>query len=239
MDRRTTGPAQELTLAAPERRGLGPGQAVLVKTGWGLEPALRRTFYPIALTAETWTLRVPPDGDWGHAWLRAAAVGSQMDCLGPVGTGFGLPPAARNLLCLGEGEASWALLPAAAPPTARGWPSPLRWKGSPAGCCRPPPPAARRRVRRGHGGRQPGPGRHVAPRLDALLAWADAVFLAGSLAFYGRMAAAIQATRVPGEPRLRPGALPGQLPLRHGRVPGVRCGRGGRTPPRLFARAGV
>ena len=59
IDRRTTGPAQELILRAPElARALVPGQAVLVKTGWGLEPSLRRTFYPIVVDAETWTLRV-------------------------------------------------------------------------------------------------------------------------------------------------------------------------------------
>jgi hypothetical protein len=61
IDRRTAGPAQELTLRAPElTRALVPGQAVLVKCGWGLEPYLRRTFYPIAVDDETWTLRVPP-----------------------------------------------------------------------------------------------------------------------------------------------------------------------------------
>ena len=60
IDRHTAGPAQELTLRAPElARALAPGQTVLVKSGWGLEPSLRRTFYPIAVDAETWTLRVP------------------------------------------------------------------------------------------------------------------------------------------------------------------------------------
>ena len=59
IDRRTTGPAQELTLRAPElARALVSGQAVLVKCGWGLEPYLRRTFYPIAVDDETRTLRV-------------------------------------------------------------------------------------------------------------------------------------------------------------------------------------
>ena len=51
--RTTLGPAQELTLHAPELvRALGPGQAVLIKCGWGLEPYLRRTFYPIAIDDE-------------------------------------------------------------------------------------------------------------------------------------------------------------------------------------------
>ena len=59
IDRRTAGPAQELTLRAPElARVLAPGQAVLVKCGWGLEPYLRRTFYPLAVDGESWALRV-------------------------------------------------------------------------------------------------------------------------------------------------------------------------------------
>ena len=108
LDRRTTGPAQELTLRAPElARALVPGQAVLVKTGWGLEPYLRRTFYPIAVDDETWTLRVPPGSDWGHAWLRAAPVGTAIDCLGPVGIGYLVPLGVRNLLCVGVGEPAW------------------------------------------------------------------------------------------------------------------------------------
>ena len=90
---------------------LAPGQAILVKAGWGLEPYLRRTFHAIAIDDETWTLRVPPGGDWGHAWLRAAPLGAELDCLGPVGIGFSLPANARNVLCLGEGDAAWALLP--------------------------------------------------------------------------------------------------------------------------------
>jgi hypothetical protein len=59
IDRRTTGPAQELTLRALElARVLAPGQAVLLKCGWGLESTLRRTFYLIAVDDETWTLPV-------------------------------------------------------------------------------------------------------------------------------------------------------------------------------------
>ncbi len=124
IERRTLGSSQELRLQAPVlARMLAPGQAVLVKTGWGVEPYLRRTFYPVGLDDEGWTLRVPPGGDWGHAWLRAAPVGTQLDCLGPVGIGYSLPAGIRNLLCLGEGDvapmvgggcSAWALLPAIA-----------------------------------------------------------------------------------------------------------------------------
>ncbi len=197
MDRRTTGAAHELTLAAPElARGLGPGQAVLVKAGWGPALTLRRTFYPIGLAAETWTLRVPPGGDWGHAWLRAAALGSEIDCLGPVGQGFGLPPAAHNLLCLGEGELAWALLPAAAAADGQGMAVTFAVEGvtgrSLAPASRLPPGVEY--VAATLDGSLGRPGT-LAPLLAELLPWADAAFLAGSLTFYGRMTAAIQAAR--------------------------------------------
>ena len=121
IERQTSGPAQELRLRAPVlARMLAPGQAILVKAGWGLEPYLRRTFHAIAIDDETWTLRVPPGGDWGHAWLRAAPLGTELDCLGPVGIGFSLPANARNVLCLGEGDAAWALLPVIALADAAG-----------------------------------------------------------------------------------------------------------------------
>ena len=121
IERQTSGPSQELRLRAPVlARVLAPGQAILVKSGWGLEPYLRRTFHAIAIDDETWTLRVPPGGDWGHAWLRAAPLGTELDCLGPVGIGFSLPANARNVLCLGEGDAAWALLPVIALADAAG-----------------------------------------------------------------------------------------------------------------------
>ena len=121
IERQTSGPNQELRLRAPVlTRALAPGQAILVKAGWGLEPYLRRTFHAIAIDDETWTLRVPPGGDWGHAWLRAAPLGTELDCLGPVGIGFSLPANARNVLCLGEGDEAWALLPVIALADAAG-----------------------------------------------------------------------------------------------------------------------
>lgn len=112
IERRPLGAALELTLHAPDLvRGLTPGRAVLVRAGPGLEPFLRRTFYPIALDRETWTFRVPPSTDWGHAWLRALQPGAEVDCLGPVGNGWTVDRGVRNLLCLGAGEAAWAMLP--------------------------------------------------------------------------------------------------------------------------------
>jgi dihydroorotate dehydrogenase electron transfer subunit len=200
IDRYTIGPAQELTLRASGlARALVPGQAVLVKCGWGLEPYLRRTFYPIAVADETWTLRVPPGGDWGHAWLRAAPVGTAIDCLGPVGIGYLVPLGVRNLLCVGVGELAWTLLPVVMQAAARGLSVALAME---ARAPRELIPAQRlpaaveyhtltadsRRIESQWAellsGAQPG-----------LLGWAEVVVAAAPLAFYSQLAAAVKAVR--------------------------------------------
>jgi dihydroorotate dehydrogenase electron transfer subunit len=194
VERRTAGPAQELRLRAPElARRLSAGQAVLVRAGWGLEPFLRRTFHPIAVDAESWTLRVPPSGDWGHAWLRTAAPGTGIDCLGPVGRGYEVAPGARNLLCTGEGEAAWALLPAVVAASAAGLSTAFAVQAARERDLIPPgrlPPAVEYRFIRSEGSRQPGPA-----ALGEWLGWADLVLVAGSLEFYGRLAEAIKTVR--------------------------------------------
>lgn len=202
--RTSAGPAQELTLHASElARGLGPGQAVLVRCGWGQEPYLRRSFYPIALDDETWTLRVPPSADWGHAWLAAAPVGTALDCLGPVGIGFSVPLGVRNVLCIGAGEPAWTLLPVVAVAEARGLSMALALEARTARDLIPPqrlPASVEYHALTADSGRVadqwvelltgsaggPGPG---------LLTWADLVLAAGPLAFYGQLAAAVKAVR--------------------------------------------
>jgi NAD(P)H-flavin reductase len=213
IERRVVGAHQELHLQASAlARSLTPGQAVLVKAGWGSEPYLRRTFYPVGLADESWILRVPPGSDWGHAWLRAAAVGAALDCLGPVGIGFSVPAGARNLLCLGEedpasagwsGASAWALLPAIAQAARSGLavtfameaPTPrdlIPAHRLPAAveyhtAIRPRRPAAR------PGG--PASIEGVPQFLPELLPWADAVLAIGSRAFYGELAATARAAR--------------------------------------------
>lgn len=202
--RATAGPAQELTLHAPAlARGLGPGQAVLVRCGWGQAPYLRRTFYPIALGDETWTVRVPPSGDWGHAWLAAAPVGTALDCLGPVGIGFSVPLGVRNVLCVGAGELAWTLLPVIAVAEARGLSVALALEARTARELIPPhrlPASVEYHALTADSGRvadqwaellagasgAPGPG---------LLAWADLVIAAAPLPFYSQLAAAVKAVR--------------------------------------------
>ena len=204
IDRRTTGPAQELTLRAPElARALAPGQAVLVKCGWGLEPYLRRTFYPVAIDAETWTLRIPPGSDWGHAWLRAAPVGTAIDCLGPVGVGYLVPLGVRNVLCIGVGEPAWTLLPVVALAEARGLSVALAMEARTGRELIPSqrlPAAVEYHTITADGGRAAGQWAELlagpaSGSRPGLLGWADVVVAAAPLAFYGQLTAAVKAVR--------------------------------------------
>ncbi len=95
---------------------------------------------------------MPPGSDWGHAWLRAAPVGTAIDCLGPVGIGYLVPLGARNLLCVGVGELAWTLLPVVTQAAARGLSVALAMEARTA---RADPGAATARgrgVSRAHGG---------------------------------------------------------------------------------------
>ncbi len=204
INRHAVGPAQELTLRAPElARALSPGQAVLMKTGWGLEPYLRRTFYPIAIGDEAWAIRVPPGGDWGHAWLRAAAVGTTIDCLGPVGIGYLVPLGVRNVLCIGVGESTWTLMPVVVQAEVRGLSVVLAMEARTGRELIPTqrlPAAVEYRAITADSGHTEsqwadlfsgsasgsGPG---------LLDWADVVVAAAPLPFYSQLAAAVKAVR--------------------------------------------
>lgn len=198
LERVATGAYQELVLHAPElAQQVQPGQAVLVRAGWGLDPYLRRTFYPVQCDAETFTLRLPPSGDRGHAWLRLSPVGAAIDCLGPVGIGFRLPSGARRLLCLGEGDLAWALLPLVKLADAAHLTVVLATEVATARAAIPAqrlPLSVEYRVmaperRRGSKDR---PG---APTAE-LLGWADAIAVAGSRAFNFQLAEAIREHRV-------------------------------------------
>jgi dihydroorotate dehydrogenase electron transfer subunit len=195
LERTTSGAAQELRLHAPDlARALVPGQAVLVRGGWGADPYLRRSFTPFAVDAETWTMRLPPSGDWADAWLRTAPTGSVLDCLGPVGNGFALPSNARNLLCLGEADAAWTLLPLALRADTAGLAVAFAMEAALARDLILParlPTAVEYRA-----AVPDAPGRGgLASALPELLRWADAVCAAGSLSFYDRLARAVEQAR--------------------------------------------
>lgn len=197
-ERRSTGAIQELRIEAPAlARVLRPGQAVLLRASWGLDPYLRRTFYPIAIEAEAWRLRLPPSSDRGLAWLRLAPVEALLDCLGPVGRGFHLPPRARNLLCLGEGELAWTVLPLVAEAAGQGLAVVFGAEATSERVAIPPqrlPAAVEYRLTTLDGSR--GRGGRLAPLLPELLRWADVVMAAGSLPFYRQLADAIRVERV-------------------------------------------
>ncbi len=198
LERVTTGAFQELVLHAPElAQQLQPGQAVMVQAGWGLDPYLRRTFYPIAFDTETLTLRLPPSGDRGHAWLRLSSLGASVDCLGPVGLGFRAPASAQRLLCVGEGELAWTLLPLVKLADAAHLSVTLATESATARTAIPSqrlPLAVEYRVTTIDGS-QGTRGRRRAISAE-LLNWADAVAAAGSQSFYHDLAMAVREYRV-------------------------------------------
>ncbi len=197
IDRRATGAAVELTLRAPDlARQLQPGQPALIKSGPTLSPYLRRTFYPIALGADDFTIRIAPSADWGAAWLRVAPVGAEVDCLGPVGTGFTLDGGIRNLLCVGEGEAAWRLLPLVAWADAAGIAVALvvgatsTRTGLPAARL---PSGVEYHLVTSDGG--PNVARPLLSTLSDLLPWADALCASASLELYAGLADTVRQAR--------------------------------------------
>ena len=196
--RETSGAVQILHLRAPElATRLSPGQAVLIQTGWGYDPYLRRTFYPIAIQEAGFSIRLPLDGDRGRAWLRLARLGARLDCLGPVVRGFALPPHARRILCLGQGDAAWTLLPLVRQAASQGYAVTLatetatRRQSIPAAML---PISVEYHIATtdGSAGRK-GDLRALLPEL---LPWADAVIAAADMAFYRQLGRAIEEMRV-------------------------------------------
>jgi dihydroorotate dehydrogenase electron transfer subunit len=193
ISREASGAAQELRLRAPDLvRQLAPGQAVLVRGGWGADPYLRRTFYPVALDHESWTLRLSPSGDWADAWLQVAPVGATLDCIGPVGNGYRLRQKARNVLCIGEGDAAWALLPAMLEAEAAGLTVTFAMEAS---LVRDLILASRLPARVEYYTATPDGAGRGRLALAQMLAWADMTLAAGSPSFYARLAREVEAVR--------------------------------------------
>lgn len=78
------------TLAADMR----PGQFILADTETDY---VRRPLFPITLEDEGFSLLLPPNNP-----LRRLYPGDELDCIGPLGKGFPLPPSAHNLLLLAQ-----------------------------------------------------------------------------------------------------------------------------------------
>ena len=198
VDRILSGAGQELRFECPDLAAqLQPGQAILVRMGWGLDPYLRRTFYPIELSSHGWVLRLSASGDRGHAWLRLAPVGAEVDCLGPVGQGFRLPAGTRHLLCLGEGELCWTLLPLVFQADAAQVGVTLAAEAVSTRYTVPPqrlPLAVEYNLATVDGSR--GRKGRLLPQLPELVGWADVVVAAGSPAFYRQLAEVLREQRV-------------------------------------------
>jgi len=176
---------------------LHPGQAVLIQTGWGADPFLRRTFHPIAIDSERFSIRLPLDADRGRAWLRLAQPGAMLDCLGPVGNGFTLPPHAQRILCLGQGDAAWTLLPLVQAAAVRGCAVTLATETLSKRQLIPTamlPISVEYHIATtdGSAGRK-GDLRSLLPDL---LPWADAVIAAANMDFYRHLGRAIEEARV-------------------------------------------
>ncbi|RME83438.1 MAG: hypothetical protein D6775_08100 [Caldilineae bacterium] len=198
VERRIDGAIQELRLHAPElTKLLQPGQPVLIRTSWGMSPFLRRTFYPVALAEDSFLIRVPPSGDRGFAWLRMAPIGARLDCMGPVGRGFALPQHVRRVLCLGEGEWAWVLLPVIEQAVRDRLSVTLAVEARPS---RHPIPARRLPLaveyRLFGTDRGRGKEERLSARFPELLPWADVVFAAGSPEFYAGLRDSIEVERV-------------------------------------------
>jgi dihydroorotate dehydrogenase electron transfer subunit len=100
---------------APLMSGITPGQFVeiLCRDHGSWDPLLRRPYSIFAVDQETstFTLLARPYGR-GSAWLCAQPVGTVLDVLGPLGTGFSIAEKSRNLLLVagGVGAAPLVLL---------------------------------------------------------------------------------------------------------------------------------
>jgi len=187
-----------LRLAAPElARQLHPGQAVLIQTGWHVDPFLRRTFYPVAIDDASFSIRLAPDGDRGRAWLRMASEGTEVDVLGPVGHGFTLPERVHRILCLGQGDGAWSLLPLVRQASNQGVEVAFGVEASTKRQTIPAhdlPISVEYHVATMDG--SAGRRGDLLPLLPDLLRWADAVMAVGGMDFYRALARSIEDARV-------------------------------------------
>ncbi len=100
----------------------GAGGAAARGEAWSLY-ARRPLFvcgYARSEVTDIWRLHVPGDDDAGHGWLRSLPEESALNLIGPLGIGFRIHPATRNLLLLASWESIAPLLPLIDPILAAG-----------------------------------------------------------------------------------------------------------------------
>jgi dihydroorotate dehydrogenase electron transfer subunit len=121
-----------------------------------------------------------------------ALEGTPLDCIGPVGNGYRLREGARNVLCLGESHAAWALLPAILEADAAGLAVAFAME---AALERDLIPTGRLPANVEYHTATPDVAERGRLSLAGMLSWADMLLAAGSLAFYDRLALETEAAR--------------------------------------------
>jgi len=176
----------QLTLAAPDIAArLQPGQFLLVRCSDIFSSYLRRPIFPQAIDERHLTLLLRPTTDPGLSWLLARQINDTLDLIGPLGSGFTLPPTTQNLLLASDSQLMAPLLGQMRRAIAAGCPVTLVQEGARATTLYPPtalPPAvevhtATRDGSLGHHGA-------ISDLLPRLLRWADIVCAVGSMALY-------------------------------------------------------
>ncbi|MFB5065801.1 MAG: dihydroorotate dehydrogenase electron transfer subunit [Candidatus Wallacebacter cryptica] len=82
-----------------------PGQFMMIQIGTGCEHVLRRPISIAAVDEDSLTLVYRTVGE-GTRWLSKRKSGDKLDVLGPLGSGFPLPPPNAEVLVVGGGIGS-------------------------------------------------------------------------------------------------------------------------------------
>lgn len=186
----------------PLADGLEPGKFFLARCADPATAYLRRPLFPSAIGAGTCAFLLHPDPDPGLAWLIARAPGETLDLVGPLGRGFELGPAVRNLLLVSDVAAIGPLLALAAQASGRPGNVVMALGGSRAAGLYPlhllpPPVEAQVTTLDGSLGWRGS----VVDLLPDLLRWADAVCCLGTPGLYRELRGQIESVRF----RLEPG----------------------------------
>ncbi len=180
-----------LRVRAPEVAAfLRPGQFITVAEPHRMEPYLPAPIFPTHISAEDLGCLLQMDDR--DRWLATLGSERPIQVTGPLGNGFALNAAARNLLVVSEGMDGLPLLALVQEAAARRLEvSALAWSPFSRAGLLPPgllPSAAEYRSAVGV--------EALAAALDETLRWADAVCAAGSPALYLAISEAVQRVRL-------------------------------------------
>jgi dihydroorotate dehydrogenase electron transfer subunit len=103
-NRKITSDLWDVKLRAPQiARESRPGQFLQVRVSQGVDPLLRRPMSFYRIGEETVDLLVR-DAGRGSKIIIGKSVGETLDLMGPLGNGFSIHPASRQLLMIGGGS---------------------------------------------------------------------------------------------------------------------------------------